>query len=80
MIIGSLCLIPIKIRQKVNVHPGDSGLWRGRGVSGIGSAVAAADYPPIRHKNNFLIYEESSRAGYWAPRAARCPLPARAAP
>lgn len=36
------------------------GGWEG---GGGGSAVAAADYPPIRHKNNFLIYEESSRVG-----------------
>lgn len=40
----------------------------GRGLGG--KAVAAADYPPIRHKNNFLIYEESLRGGYWAPRLA----------
>lgn len=74
MIIGSLCLIPIKIRQKVNVHPGDSGwVLGGGGLSGIGSAVAAADYPPIRHKNNFLIYEESSRGGYRAPRLLAAP-------
>lgn len=32
-----------------------------------GSAVAAADYPPITHKNNVLIYEESCRGGYRAP-------------
>lgn len=65
LIVGLLSLIPQKIRQKVNAS--------GRGATRSGrrgrrAVAAAADYPLIRHKNNFLIYEESWRGGYWAPR------------
>lgn len=62
MMIGSLCLIPIKIRQKVNVHGAIAVGVDVSGGRGTGRSVAAADYPPIRHKNNFLIYEESLKA------------------